>query len=440
MRLFIYEDDDLLILNLRKKLQKYKISLTRISSHDDFLSHSISSEDIVLIDLNIHHEKLAGLNFLRAITGCPAKKVILTSVRDELILQNCLEHGADDVFVKTDSLDELINEIIHFKDKNLASGLFQENRLNEQYKLAKKFFLNGEPVILLGETGVGKSHLAQNFHSSLGSAPFVAVNCSAITETLAESLFFGHQKGAFTGATSNHRGYLEEANTGTLFLDEVSCLPLSIQAKLLKALEEKSFYPVGLSKPIQSDFRIISATNEDLGALVKLGRFREDLFYRLNGFSFTIPPLRYRKRDLLNFVQKELNDSSKKLFLQDDAVEYLCSLSYKGNYRDLKKLLSLMKNQLTGLVKKEQIVKIVDETNFYQVNEDLYLKLYELCKEYKYKDFINHITEKVIDISSKNLNGHVVNVIKELGLSRNKFYSIKKDQEQYERRNDSASI
>jgi len=169
-------------------------------------------------------------------------------------------------------------------------------------RLAERAAKSNIPVLIEGESGVGKELMARAIQGSSErrGKPFVTVNCGALPETLVESILFGHEKGSFTGATEKHVGKFAEANGGTLFLDEISELSLDAQVKLLRALQEGEIDPVGARRPVKVDFRLVSATNQNLIELVKAGRFREDLFYRLNVFPISIPPLRARACDGIN--------------------------------------------------------------------------------------------------------------------------------------------
>jgi DNA-binding NtrC family response regulator len=173
-------------------------------------------------------------------------------------------------------------------------------------RMGKRAATSNIPVLILGESGVGKEVLARAIQGASDRAgrPFITVNCGAIPENLVESILFGHMKGSFTGATDNHNGKFVEAHGGTLFLDEVGELPLDMQVKLLRVLQEGEVDPVGGKRPVKVDVRIISATNKDLAKLVEAGQFREDLYYRLNVFPIEAPPLRERKEDIGALVDR----------------------------------------------------------------------------------------------------------------------------------------
>ncbi len=198
-------------------------------------------------------------------------------------------------------------------------------------------------VVIIGETGSGKEVVAQAIHGSgpRAKGPFVPVDSGAIPETLFEAELFGHEKGAFTGAASRKPGRFEQANGGTLFLDEVLNMPLTAQAKVLRALQEKSFCRVGGTQPIKIDVRVLAAGNEDLDAAVAAGQFRADLFYRLNEFTLRIPPLRERKEDLLYLAKRFLdltNQELKKTVLgfSEPAIQALLDYPWPGNVRQLR--------------------------------------------------------------------------------------------------------
>ena len=215
-------------------------------------------------------------------------------------------------------------------------------RMQAVLRTAAKAAASAIPVLVAGQSGVGKELIARAIHGSgeRRAKPFVAVNCGAIPDNLVESILFGHEKGAFTGATERHTGKFVEASGGTLFLDEVSELPLAAQVKLLRALQEGAVEAVGGRKPVKVDVRIISATNRKLLDRVKSGQFREDLFYRLHVLPLTIPPLRMRREDiphlLRHFLARFCAEENRPITgISGEAMTHLSQLEWPGNIRQL---------------------------------------------------------------------------------------------------------
>jgi len=213
-------------------------------------------------------------------------------------------------------------------------------------RIAEKASASAIPVLIGGESGVGKELIARAIHGSSErrSKPFVAVNCGAMPENLVESILFGHEKGAFTGATERHTGKFVDASGGTLFLDEVGELPPAAQVKLLRAIQEGEVEPVGARRPVKVDVRLISATNRDLIADVKAGRFREDLFYRLHVFPITVPPLRERPADIpaltRHFLARFAAEEGKRIrLITPEALSMLMAFPWPGNIRQLENTL-----------------------------------------------------------------------------------------------------
>ena len=214
-------------------------------------------------------------------------------------------------------------------------------KMQEIYKLAKKVSSSSSTVLILGESGTGKEVLAKYIHfCSKREGPFIAINCAAIPEDLLEAELFGYEKGAFTGAVKSKPGKFELAHKGTLFLDEIGDLSLKLQAKLLRVLQEKQVERLGGNNPIKVEVRIIAATNKDLEKEVKEGRFREDLFFRLNVIPIKLPPLRERKEDiplLAQFFLKKIcqREGIEEKRLSPEALKILTEYSWPGNIREL---------------------------------------------------------------------------------------------------------
>jgi DNA-binding NtrC family response regulator len=227
--------------------------------------------------------------------------------------------------------------ILSFKDIITRSA-----KMRAVLHAAQKSAGSAIPVLVEGESGVGKELIARAIHGSGArrGRPFVAVNCGALPENLVESILFGHEKGAFTGATERHEGKFQEASGGTLFLDEVGELPPPAQVKLLRALQEGEVEPVGGKRPVQVNVRVISATNRDLSADVKSGRFREDLFYRLHVFPILVPPLRERAEDIADLTRQFMvrfaaEEGKRVRAMSAEALHLLSAFSWPGNVRQL---------------------------------------------------------------------------------------------------------
>jgi DNA-binding NtrC family response regulator len=241
----------------------------------------------------------------------------------------------------------LETEVQRFKRSRAGTLTFADivsrsPRMTAVLKTAEKAAASAISVLIEGESGVGKELIARAIHGAgeRRSKPFVAVNCGAIPDNLVESTLFGHEKGAFTGATERHAGKFVEASGGTLFLDEIGELPLAAQVKLLRAIQEGEVDPVGGRKSVKVDVRLISASNRNLLAAVKEGRFREDLFYRLHVFPITVPPLRERPEDMADLVRQFLvrfnaEEGKRIRVVAADAMALLAQCSWPGNVRQL---------------------------------------------------------------------------------------------------------
>jgi DNA-binding NtrC family response regulator len=254
-------------------------------------------------------------------------------------LQVCLRNA-----LNASALRSELRRVRHSREGRLtfADIITRSEAMANVMKTAKKAANSSIPVLIEGESGVGKELFARAIHGTgeRSTKPFVAVNCGAIPDNLVESILFGHEKGSFTGATERHAGKFVEASGGTLFLDEVSELPLTAQVKLLRALQEGAVEAVGGRKPVKVDVRIISATNRRLLDRVKAGQFREDLFYRLHVLPLAIPPLRVRRDDIPNLLRHFLarfcaEENRTITGISGEAMAGLSQLNWPGNIRQL---------------------------------------------------------------------------------------------------------
>ncbi len=263
-------------------------------------------------------------------------------------------------------------ELEQLKSKTLAKNqiIYQSLEMEKVISLAYRVKDVESTILIYGETGVGKEVIASYIHHSSNRAdkPFITINCGAIPESLLESELFGYEKGAFTGAVSQKRGLFELANEGTLFLDEIGEMPLNLQAKLLRVLQEQTFVRVGGTKEIKVNFRLIAATNRNLYEEMKKGKFREDLYYRLNVIPIRIPPLRERKDDIFALIQHYVQYFNEKYNLSksisNSALKKLQQYHWPGNVRELKNIVE----RLIVLTEKDKI-KLEDLETLIGLNE-----------------------------------------------------------------------
>lgn len=320
--------------------------------------------DLVLCDLKM--PGYDGLTVLKQVRELyPQTMVMLmTAYASVDTVVEALRLGAQDYLLKPLLLDDVLNKVRHLiEHKRLAweiqllrrqitehfdfAGLVGRGpAMKEIFELTKKVAPTNATVLITGESGVGKEVVARliHAHSLQKDHVFLPINCSAIPEALLESQLFGHTKGAFTGAVGAHEGLFQRARGGTIFLDEIGEMPLALQPKLLRALEEKEVLPVGATTPVAIDVRILAATNRNLKAEVEAGRFREDLYYRLNVIELAIPPLRERREDiplLVEYLVRRHNQELKKAYkgVDNATMKVLMSMPWKGNVRELDNVL-----------------------------------------------------------------------------------------------------
>ena len=320
--------------------------------------------DLVITDLMM--SPLSGMDLLRALKEfSPETDVLMMTAYGTIeTAVQAMKLGACDYITKPFPVDELRLRVEHILEKRrlrhenrwLRHELFHhlgiENLVGHSpaflqvLEKVRRVAPTDATVLLTGETGTGKDVLARAIHllSRRAARPFIAVNCAALPESLLESELFGHVKGAFTGAVANRKGLVEEASSGTLFLDEIGTIPLSIQAKLLRVLEERTIRRLGENREIPVDVRIIAATNRDLRDALRKGEFREDFYYRLNVIVIDLPPLRMRRADipllahhfLRQFCQR---DQKTILGFSEAALDLLLAYDFPGNIRELRHII-----------------------------------------------------------------------------------------------------
>ena len=368
-KIFVVEDDEwynrLLVHNLSMN-PDYDIE--SYTTGKDCLHNLHKNPDVVTLDYRLPDMK--GLEILKRIKSENEEiQVILISEQDEIeVVVELLKYGAYDYIVKSkDVRERLLNtvnnirkgerlkrEIITLRSEVKKKYDFENTIIGKSpatkkvFSLIEKATRTNISVMVTGETGTGKELVAKAIHynSSRANKPFIAVNVAALPKDLIESELFGHEKGSFTGANIRRIGKFEEADSGTLFLDEIAEMEISLQAKLLRALQEKEIVRIGSNKPIKTDCRIIVATNQNLQDAVLKGNFRQDLYYRLFGLSIELPPLRDRGNDIIilskHFIREFCNENNLPVkSLTSSAVDKLLSHSFPGNIREIKSVIEL---------------------------------------------------------------------------------------------------
>ncbi len=284
-------------------------------------------------------------------------------------------------------------------------------------------------VLITGESGTGKEVVARTIHklSKRKDKPFIAINCASLPADLLESELFGYKKGAFTGATTDKKGLIEEANGGTLFLDEIGEMPMSLQAKLLRFLEERKIRPLGSTKEIEVDVRIISATNRNLEEEIEKGNFREDLYYRLSTIIIKIPPLRERKEDiplLAEHFLKEFQEKYGKKFekISQDFLDFLMKYEFKGNIRELRNLLEKAVILSEGEELKSPIQKTTDINSIFidNPNDEFYVKAFPE-EGIDLKKVLGNIEKALLEKGLELAGGTKTKAAEILGLSFREF-------------------
>ena len=359
--LLVVDDDPVTIDLLKEVLSKegYEVS-TALSGEEAIAQGMDHLFDIIITDVRMGEKD--GMEVLRFFKkNAPETTVILITAFGSIETAiEAIREGAYDYISKPFKLDEikftiqraleqrrLIQENKYYRQELLDKYQFKNvigrtSQMFQVYKTIAKVADTKSTVLLCGERGTGKELIARSIHynSQRNTRPFIPVDCASLVETLIESELFGHVRGAFTGASSAKRGLFEEADEGTLFLDEVGNLGLSMQSKLLRFLQEYEIKKVGGTESIKVDVRVIAATNQSLEPLVKSGKFREDLFDRLNVVTITLPSLRERKEDIpllaSHFLQKFSEENHKNIsHISPEALEILTQYSWPGNVREL---------------------------------------------------------------------------------------------------------
>jgi DNA-binding NtrC family response regulator len=355
-------DDDLDTCNFLREIFEEQGWQVRAALNPSTAMAAVEAQvhDLIVSDINLN-DTVNGIALLKHFRlAAPASPVILISGFGTLETAiEAVREGAFDFISKPFIVGEIIAtarraladtsehqtenaEVRGLSERYASSGLVGHSRpMLELYKEIARVAPHRSTVLIIGESGAGKELVARAIHTNSPRAErnFIAVNCGALTETLLEAELFGHTRGSFTGAVADKKGLFEEAEGGTLFLDEIGDTSAALQVKLLRALQEGEIRRVGSTKAIQTDARVIAATNRNLEAEVKAGRFREDLYYRLSVITLNVPPLRDRREDLpllaRHFLRRSCDETGKRVSLSGEVLDVLRAYAWSGNVREL---------------------------------------------------------------------------------------------------------
>ena len=355
---WIVDDDRSIRWVLEKALQKAGME-TRSFSNADALIDSLRDDQPEAIITDIRMPGMDGLALLKRLQEtCPELPVIIMTAHSDLESAVSAFHGgAFEYLPKPFDVDEAVDRVQRAcsQARNLRMGrepspivertpeiIGAAPTMQEVFRAIARLARSHITVLINGESGTGKELVAKALHrhSPRADKPFIALNMAAIPRDLLESELFGHERGSFTGAQARRAGRFEQADGGTLFLDEIGDMPAELQTRLLRVLADGEFFPVGAHAPVKVDVRIIAATHQNLDSLVSEGRFREDLYHRLNVIRVHLPPLRERRQDIPLLLRHFLKEASREIksetkLLKPDVEEYLCSLEWPGNVRQL---------------------------------------------------------------------------------------------------------
>ena len=435
-------DDEVSLRESLKMILEGKYKIETATGGKEALD-KILKEDIDLTLLDIRLPEVDGLEVLKRIKEIDetVPVIMITAVKTISSAVEAMKRGAYDYITKPFDIDELqalvekaIEKRILLKEKLYLSEAIKPSfeKIVGQTKIMQAIFKTIEnvakgssTVFIYGESGTGKELAARAIHnrSPRSGKLFVAVNCAAIPENLLESELFGHEKGAFTGAFERHLGKFEVAHQGTIFLDEISSLPLPMQGKLLRVLQEKEIERIGGSKPISIDVRVISATNRDPKELVASGKLREDLYFSLNVIPIYIPPLRERKEDIPLLAEYFLNKYNREFEraikgFEAEALAALKSYDWPGNIRELENLVErLVVLGQENFISLEKLPPEISKVEMVKVEEVEGLTLKEALQRFE-SDFIKKVLEKAGGSKSK--------AAKLLGIHRNTLLQLEK--------------
>lgn len=439
-RILIADDEKSIRVVLRKYLNSLGHEVVEASNGLEAVS-ILKGKKIDVAFLDIKMPEKGGLEVLDEVKDVPI--VVLTAYGTMDYTVKAMGKGAIEYITKPFSFEEIksiIDKLLLSHEREIEEEMPAEDeivgasrKMQEVFKLIGRTAKSDVTVLITGESGTGKELVARAIHkySRRKDKPFLAVNCAALPPSLLEAELFGHERGAFTGAVSSKKGIFEQANGGTIFLDEIGELELSLQSKLLRVLQEKEFRKIGGSKTVRVDVRIVAATNRNLEEAVREGNFREDLFFRLNVVNVKIPPLRERREDIIPLTVHFIKKFSKEFKLpvkelSESAVEWLLTYNFPGNVRELENMvlraMILSPVDVIDVKDLKPTAVTMKEPSFEEAIRDFVVEIFTVEQKEKNNlyDMVVRSAEKIL-ISEvlKYCNYNQLKAAKVLGIHRN---------------------
>ncbi len=447
MKAIVFDDEKTIRNVLKKVLEKEGLKVKTYESGEDAID-IVEKEKPDIVFLDIFMEDSNGIEILREIVSKDNYPfIVMISGHDEYkYIIEAMKLGAYDYIVKPFDISQIRKVVNDIKKSIDASPVIEKPTIDiigkspamrNIFKLIGRASSSLEPVLITGESGTGKEVIAKLIHlySDRKNKPFVAVNCAAIPSGLVESELFGYEKGAFTGADKSKKGKFLAADGGTIFLDEISEMPLEAQGKLLRVIQEMEVSPVGSNSVYKVDVKIIAATNKDLVKLTAEGKFREDLFYRLSVIEINIPPLRERKEDIPDLIELFTKQALEKHGLKrggftKEAVECMKKYDYPGNVRELKnivfKLIAIYRERpITPDLLPDFIVGDKSVSSSADWKEGLEKEVSRLISSGKrsiYIKLLSDFEEVILRETLKHTRGNISEASKLLGIHRNTIH------------------
>jgi len=450
-KILIVDDDPDIVMMLEDRLQAAGYETVAALEGQQALDLIVQeSPHLVLLDLTL--PKLSGLDVLKRLAQVKPLDsppvIVMTAHASIQAAVEAMKEGAYDFLTKPLDNDHLLivirkalerdtlrRQVAYLRsevDGRYANIVGNSPSVRSVVEAAQRAAKSDAGVLLLGESGTGKELFARSIHqwSPRSAMPLIVINCVALTETLLENELFGHERGAFTGADRQHKGKLEMADGGTVFLDEIGDMPLTLQAKLLRVLQDREFQRVGGSKTVSVNIRIIAATNKDLRQAVKVGRFREDLYFRLNVVTLTLPPLRERQGDVPAlaqfFLERHTRDAKRPgMVLSTAAVETLTRYSWPGNIRELDNVIArAVVLSPKDTIEPDMLVLLSDDSDLPQNEDDALLPYLDL----PYHESMEEHSRYIITRAMERAEGNQTKAAESLKLQRTYLARLLKHQ------------